>query len=1159
MEVRLDYGIHQLKLQFLGGSKMRIKPFFAKVFILILVTMFPIGVNAAADIHETFDDSSLSEWIVEKNSGTIQVTSSNTLQIISPDGYGKYALVQHRRLLNGNADFEIDADMKFDSNEGESALLLRDNQREYDGHIMNIASLNSEKVYLLPDIFGESISEEIQQGSFCRISMVVHTQSDSAEIYVNGKKKLSVENFSQQKDGKFKDFNWSGFYCRISVSGGNTPGKLICDNVYVGTVLQEFLNVSPKIYETFDDSSMYGWIVEKNSGTINVLDDKALQIISPSGKSSYSLIQNYKLLEASDNFEINADMKFASSEGEGALLLRDNQKEYNGHIIKIASLNSGKVYLMPDLFGDSISEDIPQGSVCRISAVVRMQYDNIEIYVNGKKKLSVENFSQQKDGKFKDFNWNGFYFRISASSGNVPAKLICDNVYAGPETSNDEKIKLMTSGFIGTNGRIGIKFIAEEKEGTEKTVTAIIYHYHEGLLKEVRLLRDIQLAAYAAVSGELYFDEAVHESGDLYKFMMYNSIDNMVPYANAEATQLSEEYYFPTVPGSMELTAKSLNARPRILGKAEDFANVKTNIKSEPNAYQALWYEHIKNNAATYLTAELPTNKKDTAGRLTASADVLERVKTMAFVYYVDGESKYKDKIWEYMELCSKWSDWGDSHFLNTADILNAFAIAYDWLYNDWTQEQRAVMANAMLTKGLYKADELYDRNIGWAAYTGGNWLSVCDTGVILAASALIGDYPRCEDILSKALSNIQKYYNNFEPDGGGPEGVYYWDYGMKYLSWMLSTIEGTFYTDFGHLKSTSLRETIEYPLYMSGKELVFNYSDSANAYVDNSCMFFFGNEYGDKSLNGFRLYQLTSLKREADITDILWYDKYKTSKNYMQSNSKLYRNIQSVVMRNGFADNTDGVVMLHCGSNNLGHDHLDVGTFFYETNGIRWIRDLGAESYYVYGLSNDSITGKNKWCYYRNRAEGHNTWVINPNSNLDQERYGEGKITDFSTDGTVTKTESDLTGAYSEEAQTVKRDMRFDTSDNSLIIRDKLVLNNDSEAYWFAHTASDIVVSDDKKSAILTDTYNYKTYKMWVGITEGDGTFEVMDAKPLSTSPNPDAWEENINLGLKQSENAGNKKLTIHYSNVSEVNQTVVMIPIENNESSPAHIPVWN
>ena len=354
---------------------MRIKPFFAKVFILILVTMFPIGVNAAADIHETFDDSSLSEWIVEKNSGTIQVTSSNTLQIISPDGYGKYALVQHRKLLNGNADFEIDADMKFDSNEGESALLLRDNQREYNGHIMNIASLNSEKVYLLPDIFGESISEEIQQGSFCRISMVVHTQSDSAEIYVNGKKKLSVENFSQQKDGKFKDFNWNGFYCRISVSGGNTPGKLICDNVYVGPVLQEFLNVSPKIYETFDDSSMYGWIVEKNSGTINVLDDKALQIISPSGKSSYSLIQNYKLLEASDNFEINADMKFDSSEGEGALLLRDNQKEYNGHIIKIASLNSGKVYLMPDLFGDSISEDIPQGSVCRISAVVRMQYD----------------------------------------------------------------------------------------------------------------------------------------------------------------------------------------------------------------------------------------------------------------------------------------------------------------------------------------------------------------------------------------------------------------------------------------------------------------------------------------------------------------------------------------------------------------------------------------------------------------------------------------------------------------------------------------------------------------------------------------------------------------------------------------------------------------
>ena len=47
------------------------------------------------------------------------------------------------------------------------------------------------------------------------------------------------------------------------------------------------------------------------------------------------------------------------------------------------------------------------------------------------------------------------------------------------------------------------------------------------------------------------------------------------------------------------------------------------------------------------------------------------------------------------------FEDWHPPHFLDTAEMTNAVAIGYDWLYDVLTPEQRATLKTAIIEKGL--------------------------------------------------------------------------------------------------------------------------------------------------------------------------------------------------------------------------------------------------------------------------------------------------------------------------------------------------------------------------------------------------------------------------------------------------------------------------
>ncbi|HAG14159.1 MAG TPA: hypothetical protein DCG49_09895 [Ruminococcus sp.] len=231
--------------------------------------------------------------------------------------------------------------------------------------------------------------------------------------------------------------------------------------------------------------------------------------------------------------------------------------------------------------------------------------------------------------------------------------------------------------------------------------------------------------------------------------------------------------------------------------------------------------------------------------------------------------------------------------------------------------------------------------------------------------------------------------------------------------------------------------------------------------------------------------------------------------------------------------DESGIVAALHAGTNNYKyHGHYDLGSFYLESNGARFFTDLGNENYEL----------DNRQYSYRIRAEGHNTLVINPSQELDQQEGAECLITGFS-GGNEAFAITDLTAAYEPSgAESVVRGLKMIKEKECVIIQDEISLNAPGEIYWFAHTKGQIALANDGRSAVVT----VGSEKQWVGIISDGGKFTVMNAELLPTS----------RAVSNQKDNSEYRKLAIHLTNTKNTTISIACIPLKQGESQPAWTP---
>lgn len=576
--------------------------------------------------------------------------------------------------------------------------------------------------------------------------------------------------------------------------------------------------------------------------------------------------------------------------------------------------------------------------------------------------------------------------------------------------------------------------------------------------------------------------------------------------------------------------AKVRKEHPRLLATTADFERLRQLVQTDEQARE--FYQRLKSQADR-ICQELPSRYEipDGLRLLATSRRVLLRVYTLALLYRLDGDRRYLERAWRELEAAANFPDWNPRHFLDTAEMAHAFAIGYDWLFSDWTDEQRRILREAMVTKGLQPALGVY-REKRWWSTARHNWNQVCNGGIGMASLALLDELPDlCGEILNHALQSLQIPMREFAPDGAWGEGPGYWNYATSYNCVFLAALETAVGTDLGLSQMDGFAETGLFPIYITGPTgRTFNFADGGDGTLRAPQMFWLARKFNRPV---YAWYARSTASPHP--LDLLWFDK---QGNDAQAEGlpldKYFRRVEVVTMRTAWNDRNAIFVGFKAGDNKFNHSHLDIGTFVLDAMGHRWALDLGADNYNLPGFF-----GAQRWTYYRLRAEGHNTLVINPSQEPDQDPRAEAKIVRFVSQPDRAFAIADLTSAYAKHgAEKVMRGILLDRQRREVIVQDEVTLKQAGDVWWFLHTPAQVQLSEDGKTATLTQ--GMATLQA-VLLSPKDARFAVMDAKPLPTSPNP----------LGQNPNNGIRKLAVHLSQTASM-QLIVLLSLQREVQSP-------
>ena len=540
---------------------------------------------------------------------------------------------------------------------------------------------------------------------------------------------------------------------------------------------------------------------------------------------------------------------------------------------------------------------------------------------------------------------------------------------------------------------------------------------------------------------------------------------------------------------------------PRLLFTSNEEIQVRKLIKENQEAQELARF--LKNRADSLITlAQIPYEMNRYGNMLYTSRAYVERLGILALAYRLYGEKKYLNAAEQTLQWVCNYPDWDPKHYLDTAEMTTAVAIAYDWLYTALPASTKKLVKKSIYKNAISRVLQEYEKGgPGSWAKRETNWNVVCNTGMVLGALAVAEDYPQeARTILENAARFMPNCLKHFAPDGVCYEGPSYWGYTASYLSLYLKAVtdNGGDKGKIGQLPGIE-HTALYYKRTLSPTGRIFNFANAHEEALNTPAFFLFSKLYHQSEVAEWYRGEIKKTIRQQQplhqlfYLSLPWYDN--THPNPLAALPKLevyHNSINDIIVVNG-KRNVQGSIFLTAkgGEPMQAHQQMDCGTFVLESEGVRWTDDLGSDDYNLPGFW-DYKPGGQRWKYFRNNNLSHNTISIDH-----QVQYAAGKafVCEEKTDIDQPYAKLDMTSLYKNQAESVFRTFTL-TDDQTVEVKDEIKLSDtQSTVSWSVITKATVETNGNKAHL----THNGKHFYIQI-VSPTNATFTSRPAQ--NTSP---------------------------------------------------------
>lgn len=578
----------------------------------------------------------------------------------------------------------------------------------------------------------------------------------------------------------------------------------------------------------------------------------------------------------------------------------------------------------------------------------------------------------------------------------------------------------------------------------------------------------------------------------------------------------------------------SLLARkhPRLMLDSDGFDRIRREIKENPT--KARWYSVLLKYADEIVASPtLSYEIRDGVRLMYVSVDCTDYATVLCMAYRLSGNEKYLEAAKRNLLSVTAMPDWNPSHHIDVGIMAFGVAIAYDWLYEFLTEDERHAVERGAYNNCLYTVNAaIEDKSTAYGTVLMNNNHNVLvNHGNVAVCLAFTDVYPKeCTKVLADLFRAFECFSDKFAPDGQYYEGPHYSALAIEAEVRMLSVIKsvlGSLYSlDMTHGYSKAWKYLID----MQSDVSAYNFADGNPGRVCSQGLFWMYDHYGIKGLKDALAEDFFyTPKRRAVAECLAFYSTKEESERTTIPLDAYYKTEEIVTMHSSF-DKGQTFVGIKAGDTVYDHSHLDSASFVFDSMGSRWAADMGADSY---NLPDYWDSRAKRWKIFNLSAEAHNNLVINPSDKPGFVLFSSAPITRVESCDSGALAEVDTTALHGTRVTKSTRGFILTDSRRSLVYRDEVSLTELSDVHSMIYTPQLPELTEN--GFLLTDRLD-PTKQVRV---------DVIANKPFTHGIEPAVTLPGGPVLEGQSKNEGYRRLFIRINTDGDLNVTVKLTPV--------------